>query len=214
MKKLFLVIIMIIAVNTGFAQLTLGPKIGYNTSKLSLEESDIKSDLKSSFQFGAFVRIGRNVYVQPEVNFLTQGSIFKRPSITVDGVSLSPFEQKVDLKTIQIPFLIGMKVFNKKIVNIRVFAGPTASIITNKEIETTSGTDWIAPIKDADIEDLIWNIQLGAGVDVLMFTLDVRYNIGINKVIGNVVDNIDDNTTINFDSKSSGFNVSLGWKLF
>jgi len=208
MKKIFLVIIMIIAVNVGFAQLTLGPKIGYNTSKLSMDKEDIKSDLKNSFQFGAFVRIGRNVYVQPEVNFLTQGSIFKRPSITG---GLSPFEQKVELKTIQIPFLIGMKVFNKKIVNVRIFAGPSASIITEKEIKTTSGSGWIDPIKDANIEDLIWNIQLGAGVDVLMFTLDVRYNIGVNKVIGDVEI---DGTPVKFDSKSSGFNVSLGWKIF
>lgn len=208
MKKLFLLIIMIIAVNVGFAQLTLGPKIGYNTSKLSIDKSDIKSDLKNSFQFGFFVRVGRNVYVQPELNFLTQGSIFKNPSL-LGG--LSPFEQKVDLKTIQIPFLIGMKVFNKKIVNVRVFAGPSASIITDKKIKTTSSSGWIDPIKDANIEDLIWNIQVGAGVDVLMFTLDVRYNIGINKIIGDVVI---DGTPVKFDSKSSGFNVSLGWKIF
>ena len=205
MKKLFLVIVMIIAVNVGFAQLTLGPKIGYNTSKLSIDKSDINSDLKNSFQFGAFVRIGRDIYVQPEVNFLTQGSVFKNPSLSG---GLSPFEQEIDLKTIQIPFLIGTKVFNKKIVNIRIFGGPSASIITDKKIKTTSVLD---PIKDADIEDLIWNIQVGAGVDVLMFTLDVRYNIGINKIIGDV--NID-GTTVNFDSKSSGFNVSLGWKMF
>lgn len=208
MKKLFLVIIMIIAVNVGFAQLTLGPKIGYNTSKLSIDKNDIKSDLKNSFQFGFFVRVGRDIYVQPEINFLTQGSVFKNPSIPG---GLSPFEQKIDLKTIRIPLLIGMKVYNKKIVNVRIFAGPSASIITDKEIKTTSVSGWIDPIKDANIEDLIWNIQVGAGVDVLMFTLDVRYNIGINKVIGDVVI---DGKTINFDSKSSGFNVTLGWKMF
>ena len=207
MKKIILVIIMTFAVNVGFAQLTLGPKIGYNTSKLSLDENDIKSDLKNSFQFGFFVRVGRNIYVQPEVNFLTQGSVFKTPEIS----NFSPIEQEVDLKTIQIPFLIGMKVFNKKIVNVRVFAGPSASIITDKKITTTEIDGWINPIKDADIEDLIWNIQLGAGVDVLMFTLDVRYNIGVNKVIGDVEI---DGTPVKFDSKSSGFNVSLGWKIF
>ena len=208
MKKLFLIIILIIAANVGFAQVTLGPMIGFSTSKLSIDKNDIKSDLKNSFQFGAFVRIGRNIYVQPEINFLTQGSVFKSPGL-VGG--LSPFEQEVDLKTIRIPLLLGVKVSNKKVVNVRIFGGPSASIIADKKIKTTSGTGWISPIKDANIEDLIWNIQVGAGVDVLMFTLDVKYNIGLNKVIGDV--EIDGNT-VKFDSKSNGFCVTLGWKIF
>ena len=206
MKKIILLLAFFVAANITFAQLHFGPKIGYNTSKLSIDRSDIKTDLKNSFQFGVFVRLGDKIYVQPEVNFLTQGGIFKTPEIT----SLSPFEQEVNLKTIQIPVLVGYKIIDLKVTNIRVMGGPVASIVTDKNIENkVSG--YIAPIKDADLKDMIWSFQFGAGVDVLMFSLDVRYNLGLNKMIDNVF--IEDEE-ISFKSKTSGFNVSLAWKIF
>ena len=72
--------------------------------------------------------------------------------------------------------------------------------------------NWTEAIKEADIEDMLWSLQVGAGVDVLMFTLDVRYNIGLNNVINDI--ELPDGTPVTFDSKASGFNVSLGWKIF
>ncbi len=197
MKKIILLFTFVIFTSAAFAQISFGPKIGYNTSKLSIDKSDIKSDLKSSFQFGAFLRLGTKIYVQPEVNWVTEGGIFKPSSLS--------FEDDIKLKTIQIPFLIGAKVFDLKIANLRVFGGPSASIVTEKTLERTG--DLVNDLGVDNIEDLIWGLQIGAGVDVLMFTLDVRYNIGLTKVIGQV-------DGISYDSKTNGFNVSLGWKIF
>ena len=182
MKKIILLIAFFIAANMTFAQIHFGPKIGYNTSKLSVDKADIKTDLKNSFQFGAFVRFGKKVVIQPEINFLTQGGLFKTPEIT----SLSPFEQEVNLKTIQIPVLVGYRLIDLKVANIRVMGGPVASIVTNTEIENKVDS-YIAPIKDADLKDMIWSFQIGAGVCFHMFTLDVRYNIGLNKIINAVI---------------------------
>jgi len=198
MKKIILLFAITFIASTAFTQISLGPKIGYNTSKLSTDKSDIKSDLQSSFQFGAFLRLGTKIYVQPEINWVTEGGTFKSEI----GFS-NPFESDVKLKTIQIPFLVGAKVIDLKLLNLRIFAGPTASIVTEKTIEGTNDLG----IHVDDIEDLNWGLQVGAGVDVLIFTLDVRYNIGLTKVIGDV----DGNT---YDSKSNGFTVSLGWKIF
>lgn len=208
MRKLVLTFVLIFASSMIFAQFTLGPKIGYNTSKLSVDQSDIETSLKNSFQFGIFARIGKKLYLQPEVNWLTQGGVFKQPEI---AGNISPFEQEIDLKTIQIPVIIGYKIINPKIINIRILAGPVASIITDKKIESKDISGYIKPIEDANIEDLIWSLQVGAGVDILMFTIDVRYNIGLNKVIKDITI---DGTPVTFDSKTSGFNVSLGWKIF
>ncbi len=207
MRKLVLTFVLIFASSMIFAQFTLGPKIGYNTSKLSVDQSDIKTSLKNSFQFGIFARIGKKLYLQPELNWLTQGGVFKQPSLSG---GILPFEQEVNLKTVQIPVLIGYKIINPKIINIRILAGPVASIVADKTIENKVD-NWIAPIEDADINDMIWSLQVGAGVDVLMFTLDVRYNIGLNKVINNITV---DGKQVTFASKVSGFNVSLGWKIF
>ncbi|MBE9480791.1 MAG: PorT family protein [Bacteroidetes bacterium] len=211
MRKLVLTFVLIFASSMIFAQFTLGPKIGYNTSKLSVDQSEIETSLKNSFQFGIFARIGKfdsKLYVQPEINWLTQGGVFKQPSLSG---GISPFEQEVNLKTVQIPVIIGYKIINPKIINIRILAGPVASIVTDKNIESEDISGYIKPIEDANIEDLIWSLQIGAGVDILMFTIDVRYNIGLNKVIKDITI---DGKQVTFASKVSGFSVSLGWKIF
>jgi hypothetical protein len=203
-QKNFLLISLVLITFSAFSQFTLGPKVGYSSSKLSTKASDISSDLKNNFQFGIFMRIGKKIYIQPEVNWLTQGSIIKS-----NTGSTSPFNQEIKLKTIQIPLLIGAKVINFKKVNFRVFSGPTVSIVSSKTIENKVA-DYITPLKDTDFEDLIWSVQVGAGLDIFQFTLDIRYNFGINNVIKTA--NISDIEDEKF--KTNGFNVTLGLKLF
>ena len=208
MKRIAIVLVIIFAASYANAQISFGPKIGYNTSKLSVDKSDIKTDLKNSFQFGVFLRLGNKIYVQPELTWLTQGGVFKKPG---DEGNLSPFKQEIDLKTVQVPALIGYELIDLKIANIRAFAGPVASFVTNKEIDSNESEGYIKPIQEADLKDILWSAQIGVGADVLMFTLDIRYNIGISKVLGDVEY---EGEKLTFDSRASVFNVSLGWKIF
>ena len=60
------------------------------------------------------------------------------------------------MKTIEIPVIIGWRIINFGVGNVRIMAGPSASIVTDKTISTTDENDYINPIKDSDLEDLIW----------------------------------------------------------
>jgi hypothetical protein len=204
MKKILFAFAFVLMATALSAQISLGPKIGYTTNKLSVDKSDITSDLKSSLIYGAFVRLGDKWYVQPEINFYTAGGVFKSPSLS----DLDPIEDEVELKTVQIPLYIGFKLADLKLANIRAQAGPTANIYTDKKINPLKpGT----VIKEADISDIQWGFQFGAGVDVLMFTLDVQYYLGLNNVISDI--QLENGETVKFDSKSQGFMVTLGWKI-
>ena len=176
MKRFTFVMILLLSAGFAFGQISLGPKVGFNTSKLTEDVEGIKSDLKNSFNFGVFLRVGNKIYLQPEVNWMTRGGVFK----TSDQASPNPINQEIDLKTIEIPVLVGWRIINLGIANIRVMAGPSGSFIVNKKIKTKNG---IEVLEKSDIKDMIWGLNLGAGVDVLMFTLDVRYQIGLNEVI-------------------------------
>jgi hypothetical protein len=209
MKKLLLIAILFSLSCGLMAQISFGPKIGYTTGKLSTDKSDITTSMKSSFLFGAFLRLGGKVYLQPEVNWYTAGGVFKQPSLTG---GISPFEDEVSLKSIQIPLYLGYKLLDLKLVQVRAQAGPTASIITSKSISPLKPSQFTAQIKEADIKDVLWGLQFGAGVDVLMFTLDVQYMFGLNKLINNI--EMTDGTSVKFDSRQQGFMVSLGWKIF
>ena len=205
MKKIIFSALFVLMASALMAQFSIGPKIGYTTNKLSVDKSDITSDLKNSFIYGAFVRIGEKWYLQPEINFYTAGGVFKSPNLN----DPNPVNGEVELKTIQIPLYVGLTLADLKLVKIRAQAGPTANIYTDKKVNPLSGSTYTA-IKETDINDIQWGLQFGAGVDVLMFTLDVQYYLGLNNVISDIEVG---GQQIAFDSKSKGFMVTLGWKI-
>ncbi|MBS4058787.1 MAG: PorT family protein [Bacteroidetes bacterium] len=205
MKKLFLLFVGLLLINIASAQFSIGPKIGYMSTKLSTDINEIESDLKDGLIFGAFVRLGDKFYIQPEINWYTSSTVFKRPQLQ----SLSPFEQEIKLDNIQIPLFVGVKLLDLKLVNLRATGGVTANFVVNKSISTFDGDNYINPIKESDINDIHWGLQVGAGVDVLMFTLDVQYIAGMSKIIETI--NIG-SQQVQFDSKQ-GFVVTVGWKI-
>jgi hypothetical protein len=202
MKKTLLIISAVLFVTTIQAQLHFGPQIGYTGSKLTTNSSEITSTIKSNFLFGAFVRIGDKFYVQPEINWLTQGGIWED-----DGIDVENEKIEMTYKTIQIPVSVGWRIIDLKLVNIRLFGGMSANIATNKEMEINGIAE---PIEDANWNDLIWQYQVGAGVDVLMFALDVKYVGGINDWTKNDI-SFDGKTV---STKANMFMVTLGWKIF
>lgn len=203
MKKVILVFSAILLATAMQAQFHFGPQIGYTSSKLTTNLSDVTADVKSNFMFGAFARFGEKIYVQPEVNWLTQGGVWTE---SFDD-PLQNKELKMTYKTIQIPVSLGWRIIDLKVVNIRLFGGVAANIVTNKEIEVKNITD---PIESADWKDMIWQYQVGAGVDVLMFAVDVKYMGGLNELMKNDI-KIDGQT---ISTKSNLFTVTLGWKIF
>lgn len=197
MKKLLILFIVLFAALDNYGQFTFGPKIGYNTSKLSTDLDSISASIKHNFQFGAFARFGKKLYLQPEVFYCTSGGTLKREGTTL--------KETVKMKNISIPVLVGFKLINAKVINLRVMAGPVANIIVGKDLEAD---DLIQdPLQDSDIKDMAWGFDVGAGVDVFFLSLDVRYEFGLNNLYI-VPDGAEDQKM-----KSNLFIVSLGFKL-
>jgi len=205
MKKIILALVLLLTVATGtsFGQLNIkiGPKVGFNASQLHTNLDSISSQFKSGFQFGIFVRLGKKVYLQPELYYTTEGGVFKSNSS-----SISQWEQNIKLGSLDVPVLIGVSFINSELLNVRILAGPLASFIVNKKISETGVT---GPVQDANIKNVNWYIQAGAGVDIWKFTLDVRYQIGLNKMISDVDFN---SKTVNFNTSNNVWVVSLGFK--
>jgi len=196
MKKYIILSLLLLSSSILFGQFTVGPKVGYNASKLSTNLDTVSSNFKSGFQIGVFVRIGKKFYLQPEIYYTTQGGVFQS--------NANDWEQKVSIGSLDVPVLVGFKLLNAKAVNLRILAGPLASFVVNKSVKESGGI--LGPIENADINNINWGVQVGAGLDVLFFTLDVRYQIGLNNMIKEI-----ENATIN--SKNNVWVVSLGFKI-
>lgn len=207
MKRIATVIAVMLISGSMFGQFHFGPQIGYTASNLTVSASEVENSLRNNFLIGAFFRFGKKIYVQPEVNYLTQGSILKYPSFN----SLSPVEQDVKMSTLQIPVSIGWRIINLKVINVRVMGGMSANFVLNTTINTTNGDglDYLVP---DDFNNIEWQWQLGAGVDIFMFALDLKYFGGINNVMEKDITIDGKNSTIS--SKSNLFEVTLGWKIF
>jgi hypothetical protein len=207
MKRIILLTVTLLIVGMSYGQFHIGPQIGYTGSNLALNADSISNSLKNNLLIGAFVRIGKKFYVQPEVNWLTQGSVFKYPSYK-DGIV--PLEQEIKLSTLQVPVNVGWRFINLEIVNLRIFAGVAANFVLNTKIDTKSGNsdDYENALVPDDFKSVQWQWDAGVGVDILMFAVDVKYMGGINNLLDNV--QIEGNT---LTSKSNLFVVTLGWKI-
>ena len=238
MKKTFLLIAALLMMGSaafagGGFDLAIGPKVGYQTAKLSYQKADIKSSFSNHFTAGLFgrVTIGR-LYVQPEVLYFKTSNIFEGHVTGVESDNLFnlPTGANVNLTlnqmNLQVPIMVGINILDLDIVTLRAQAGPTANFVLKSqtiydktytldgqqsEIANTT-TD-----QDFDTKAISWGIQAGLGVDVLKrITLDINYNFGVSKMF----DALNETTlgeTFDFsnidNTKQNMFMVTLGIKL-
>ncbi|HOW31915.1 MAG TPA: porin family protein [Bacteroidales bacterium] len=196
MKRILLVVI-IIAVSgiTGMAQIpgfSIGPKVGYNSNRLTTNIDSITSEPDGAFQFGGFMRIGRKTYLQPEVIYVVKGGVLND---VFHGENRS---QQIELKSITIPVLVGVTPMAEKSFNFRLMAGPAFSYVSQKYVKPLDLlSSW--PIRSTeDIRQMLLSLQVGAGIDLWFLTFDVRYEMGFSNIYsGNESLNVRNNL-INF----------------
>jgi hypothetical protein len=192
MKKLTFFFALIVITLSANAQdiFDAGLKAGLNTSKISTQISDYTPQTINNYSFGAFARInlGR-IYIQPEAYYNSKGGEY------IDKVNLSTINS-FDLKAVDVPALVGLKIINQKAFNLRILAGPVFSFITDKSVK--------GQFTEAGLKDNFFGWQYGAGVDILFVTLDARMQSYSNDLY----------SSPDFGSKNGTFVLSLGVKLF
>ena len=240
MKKTFLLIAALLMMGSaafagGGFDLAIGPKVGYQTAKLSYDKADIKAGFMNHFTAGVFgrVTVGR-VYVQPEVLYFQTSNVF---DVTVTGTGEDNLfnlptgaEANLTLNSmnLQVPIMVGFNIIDLDVVTLRAQVGPTANFTLKSKtvadykvsIEGQPDQDMqqeVASNDDFDPKTISWGVQAGLGVDVLKrVTLDVNYNFGLSKMF----DTLNETTlgeTFDFsnidNTKQNMFMVTVGIKL-
>jgi len=197
-RKLFLVIFALSIASLSFGQkmFTFGPKVGIIQNDLTTNWDTIKTAAKTNLEIGAFMRFsGAGIYFQPELLYVTKGGVIQNSSMTV--------KQEVAIQAIDVPLMFGLKI-GAKSFNLRFHGGPVCSFTVNKTIDTSHGDSFI---KEEDFNDINYSAQVGAGIDVLFLSLDVRYEYGINSIYkGSGITN-------NMSLNQNNYNISLAFKL-
>ena len=188
MKKIVLFIALISFAVTGYSQVEIRPFVGLNFSNVSKAHDGLSTKAKVGSQIGASVMFGHQFYFNPQISYFWRATEYS-------------FKGQTDLKTeqklsgVSIPLLVGFRFANPDNdpnVNVRVFGGPSMMFLTkksfsNKEIDET--VNW---------NNTQWGAQLGLGVDVSIFFVDVAYEFGFtetNKPIdGSNIKDVKNNT--------------------
>jgi len=178
MKKIIITTLTLIALSsfTYAQELKLGVKAGLNFSQLRSDNKWFNADTKAGYQAGLWGRVGiGSFHVQPEAYFTS-----KSASIHPD-ISSQLGKGDVKFTNIDIPILLGKK-FNLGLVNAKLQAGPLFSFVINEK------NPYAKSVKDTynnaltDYKKQFSSLVFGTGIDVLSFSVDLRYELGLGNI--------------------------------
>ena len=158
-------------------------------------------DTKQSYVGGIYARLGRKIFIEPEVLVSTKGG-----SIYVPGLSQT---KQFTFTNIDVPVLLG---FRWKIFH--VMAGPVASYTLKTDTELNDLINLVTTKYTGSTAEIAaktsFSYQVGGGIDLLGFTLDVRYEGNLSQL----TNTLPIPTGITFSPKLNLYQVTLGYKIF
>ena len=214
MKKIFLCLsLALITYNSNAQDFSWGPKISLTSPSLNLsdvneiqtvsETIDLLEDTDATigYQFGLFARASLlGVYIQPEVLLSNSNSEIKYNDLS-DSENPMEIVGEVKLNKLEIPILIGKRFFKV----LRVNAGPIFTLLINEDITQPSDYEKI----ESNYKDTTVGAQIGAGLDLAILTVDLRYEMGLQSITDGIT--IGENT-FNADQRLNQFLLSVGIK--
>ncbi len=192
----------------------IGVRGGANFSRLETQDLSIKrpgastldffktnSTNKTGYVVGAYARIGRKLFIQPEVLLSSKGGTFE---IFKDG-STTPVNVDVKFSQIDIPVLIGLK-----LGPLRFNAGPMASLNIAQGSQLGDALKvYTSQNVNKTIEQATFGFQAGVGLDIRSFNIDLRYESGLSNISQLNLQN-----NAQFNSKVSLWQLTAGFVLF
>jgi len=172
MRKLFFTLALLAGFfSMSMAQVELKVMAGVNTSHLTTEHVDWKTQGRVGYQFGATALVGEKLYFEPGVFWQT----ISKDVFDAHNPDSASFKNTIN--SIRIPAHIGYHILGNEesLADLRLFAGFGASIITSVKNDSEELT------KD-DFKNFIFDFNAGVGVDVWIFFLEWNYVLGLTPV--------------------------------
>lgn len=168
----------------------VGFKGGANLSDLSFSGSNMDSKYSVGYHAGVFTRLDiARFYLQGELLYAQ-----KRSKVEIAALG----NEKVKWNTLEVPLLVGYKVYQSEDINFRVFGGGVYSYVLNER------TSMLKQLSESFREFDRSNIgyQAGLGVDFGRLSLDLKYEGALTNISGE------------FKSKPNSFQASIGFAIF
>jgi hypothetical protein len=179
----------------------IGLKGGVNLSAVKVASVSANLENKTGYQLGTFARLGRTVFIQPEVYFTAK-------EVNVDVLNTLTTSQPVvgfSQKSLDVPILAGIK-----LGPIRVLAGPVASYILSASTNPDAALKtYFAGTSQDIVNRSSFSYQAGVGFDILNLSLDLRYEGAMSELKNTVAIP----SGFNYSQKPSYFQATLGFRI-
>ncbi|PLW99358.1 MAG: hypothetical protein C0593_03365 [Marinilabiliales bacterium] len=174
MKKVFLSLTAAILFSIpSFAQLDISLMAGVNSTDFRCNPDEYLILNDWGYQGGVHVRIGKKTFFETGVQWLQSKTEFQS---TVDNIIYSDI---ISVSQLRIPAYLGKRIIKLGIVDLRVNTGPTMRIVSE-----VLDNDY--HIHKEYFNEAVWSWDFGAGLDILVFSLDVNYELGLSEMISGV----------------------------
>jgi hypothetical protein len=207
--KLGMMVVLLVGIATsGSAQkhsradyFRIGLKGGVNLSSVKLAGLSTNLENKTGYQLGAFARIGRTVFIQPEVYFSAK-------EVNVDVLNSLTTNQGVvgfSQKSLDVPILLGVK-FGP----IRVLAGPVATYAISASTSPDAAVkSYFSGTSQEIINRSNFSYQAGLGFDILNLSLDLRYEGAMSELNNTIAVP----TGFQYSQKPSYYQATIGFRI-
>lgn len=158
--------VMFFAVNT-YAQLEIKPAIGINATNFSEDPANGETSANIGWQLGGTISFGDKLYGEGGIFWTYKSNEYKSEDETV--------KFNTEMSGINIPVMVGYHLLGKGtgFFGLRAFGGASVLILTQ--------VDALELTKD-DFNKASWGVFLGAGLDVSILFLDVKYEWALTDV--------------------------------
>lgn len=203
MKKALLIMMAGVLATTGafaIGPVDFGIKAGVNTGNFQLDKSSLGNsykavnDSRTGYHAGAFMRLNfLGFHIQPE--FLYNWNSYNME--VWETVTGKDEKSKIKVQTLEVPVLAGLD-----ILFLRIAAGPVFNVMNKTSVSK-------GIIEDAEVNKPSVGFAAGIGLDLMKFSLDVRFNGQFKKAKNQVTI---DSEPHNLKSNFQGWTFSLGYR--
>ena len=172
MKNLFYLfiavsLITILIADTSYSQVELKPAAGINFNSYSQDPEAGTTSARVGWQFGGTISYGDKLY--------GEGGIFWSYKSNEFSATDTNFTFNTDISGIRIPVMVGYHLLGKEtgLVGLRAFGGASLFLITSVDAEGLTKDDFTSPT---------YGVFLGAGLDISLFFLDLKYEWSLSDV--------------------------------
>jgi hypothetical protein len=152
---------------------------GVNFNGLNLDtETETTSDLTIGYNLGVSYKRGRFFYYEIGARLNSRPYDFTNAFDSSDTFSFTT-------TAIDVPLSLGLNLtsFVDRLVGVRVFVSGVPSFTTSKTIKN------IDDLTEDSLEDFIFYGQLGVGVDIAFFFVELGFNYGFNDIVNTINSN-------------------------